>query len=108
MSHPTKDLIARLRAAHAYGSKTKAHAALFREAAETLDRMMLDVGETADRNIAWRKQAEGDAARRGYEAGRLDGFAAGVSAALDPMEPDHAATVRAWHERSHATRSFST
>ena len=99
MSHPTRDLIARLRAAHAYGSKTKAHAALFLDAAVTLARMMDEVGETADRNIAWRKQAEGEAARRGYDAGRQDGFAAGVSAALDPIEPDHAATVRAWHER---------
>jgi hypothetical protein len=99
MTHPTKDLIARLRAAHIYGSKTKAHAALFLDAAMTLARMLDEVGETADRNIAWRKQAEGDAARRGYEAGRLDGFAAGVSTALDPMEPNHIATVRAWHER---------
>lgn len=49
-----------------------------------------------------------DVARRATEAGYRDGFRHGVRVALDPVEPDHTATVAAWRDRRAAASAEGT
>lgn len=96
------NIVTTLRGAAAITKRASDRVAM-REAADQITRHRHEAAETADNHRAWVKQAEGSAARRGYEAGYADGFARGIAVALDPIEPDHAAAVRVWTDRRTAS-----
>lgn len=111
MMDPSVGLPALLERA-ATGAKRASERALMREAAECIRRLRQDAADAARVAADARKHAEAavvrDAARRGYDAGQKDGFARGVQVALDPIEPDHTATVTAWRERRAAAAAEGT
>lgn len=95
------DLAALLEQA-APGAKRASERVLMREAAAAIRRMRAEArAAKADHEAALRgvrADAAREAARRAAEGGYRDGFRHGVDVALDPCEPDHTATVRAWRE----------
>ena len=58
---PSTDLSERLRAAHSFGSKTKAHARLFKEAAEAIEKLEMLVA--ASIALAWSESGTADQLR---------------------------------------------
>lgn len=77
---------------------------LLMEAARQLAQVRHDMLVASDNHMAFVKYAERAAAKLGYDSGYSDGFFRGVSTALDPMEPEHTATVTVWQDARKSER----